>query len=95
MLLSPLVLQYLALRRGPDALFEDVINDNIAAGGDSCGRALLVGSLLGAALAEVPEDMVGKTSPGLREEVVKLTVGIHTPVHGESHSDHVAVLHSS
>ncbi len=44
--------------------FENVIRDNIRCGGDSCGRAMLIGSLAGLAFG-VPETLKAKVANGV------------------------------
>lgn len=87
---------YLLSRSGGAAPYATVVRENIAAGGDSAGRGIIVGAI-SAALNDkvvgggVPDEWLAKLVPSLRSELLALAAGIHAPVHGEVVTDHVGV----
>lgn len=88
---------YIALRAAAraapgDGAFAAAVRDNILAGGDSCGRALFIGALMGAAAGGVPDDLLARVAEPLRTELAALTEGIHEPVTAETVSEgHIRV----
>jgi hypothetical protein len=82
---------YLALRHAGEggAGYAAAVRENILAGGDSAGRAMLLGALLGAAAGGVPDEWLARLR--CRDELAALTAGIHDDAHAASQTDHVAV----
>jgi ADP-ribosylglycohydrolase len=85
---------YLALRHEAKPTYTEAIRENMLAGGDSNGRAMLLGALVAASTAGtatapgagIPADWVARVA--CHEELTSLAAGIHVPAHG---SDHVEV----
>lgn len=67
-----------AIAKAQKSSFKDVINNNVLAGGDCCGRALIIGAILGAVfgLDAIPKEwqkMVKKQNPELWEKVASIS----------------------
>jgi ADP-ribosylglycohydrolase len=82
---------YLAVRHGAEGLpgYVAAVRENILAGGDSAGRAMLLGALLGAAAGGVPDEWLARVR--CHAELTALTAGIHDDAHAPLVSDHVEV----
>lgn len=86
---------YLAVRHGKGSGYAAALRENILAGGDSCGRALLLGALLAAEYTSA-SDAASPAVPAAwlerctcKEELQVLAEGVHVPVTGETASEHV------
>ena len=71
--IADLYLFYKAVGDGneDEGAYKKAVRENILGGGDTCGRALLIGAVMGACAGKVPEDWVEKVDKETMSNVEK------------------------